>query len=393
VTDASEAATNAVSATIPFDAVRRWTFDVALPFWADVGLDGELGFVEQLDLQGRPADVPFKRMRVQARQVYVYSHAAALGWKDGLKAAENGYRFMLEHGRLPEGGWARTLGREGGVLDPALDLYDQAFVIFAFAWFHRATGEPEAARLIAQTLDAIERRLGREDGRGFLVALPDPGEELQNPHMHLLEAMLAAYEAGGQGRYAEAASRLVRLFADRMFDPATGTLGEYFGPDWAPAPGERGRIVEPGHQFEWSWLLRHHGRLTGQRHDDQALRMFAFGEAHGIDAGTGLAVDELTSDGALLKGSSRLWPQTELLKARLARAEFDQAVDAAGIAAAANNLLDRYIAPGPNGAWRDQIGPDGRFLCERVPASSFYHVFLAFSELLRLEPVLKGATA
>jgi mannose/cellobiose epimerase-like protein (N-acyl-D-glucosamine 2-epimerase family) len=369
--------------------VRRWTFDVALPFWAGVGLDGrDRGFVEQMDLQGRPGDVPFKRMRVQARQVYVYSHAAVLGWTGGLAAAESGVRFMLAHGRLDEGGWARTLGRDGGVLDPTLDLYDQAFVIFALSWFHRATGDHAAKRLIGETLDAVELRLGREDGHGFRVALPDPGEELQNPHMHLLEAMLAAFEATGEGRYAEVASRLAKLFGDILFDPATGTLAEYFAANWRRAPGERGRITEPGHHFEWSWLLRQHGRLTGERFDDQAHALFAFAEENGIDAATGLAIDEVAVDGAPLRRSARLWPQTELLKARLARAEFDRLVDRPGIAHAAGNLLDRYIAPAPAGGWRDQIGPDGSFLCKRLPASSFYHVFLAFSELLRLEPEL-----
>ena len=53
--------------------VRSWLIDTALPLWGDVGVDRDgPGFVEQLTLQGRPADVSFKRVRVQARQIYCF---------------------------------------------------------------------------------------------------------------------------------------------------------------------------------------------------------------------------------------------------------------------------------------------------------------------------------
>lgn len=58
---------------IRFDAVRAWLFDQALPFWAANGLDAPgFGFLEQLDLHGRPKDPGFKRIRTQARQVYAF---------------------------------------------------------------------------------------------------------------------------------------------------------------------------------------------------------------------------------------------------------------------------------------------------------------------------------
>ena len=59
-------------------------FDAALPFWgtpASIVTRG--GFYEELDSR-RPSDrVPFKRTRAMCRQVYVFSHAAMLGWTEG----------------------------------------------------------------------------------------------------------------------------------------------------------------------------------------------------------------------------------------------------------------------------------------------------------------------
>ena len=67
------------------ETIRSWMFDQALPFWAAHGLDADNGgYVEQLTLDGADAGVAFKRTRVAARQIYVFSHAAVMGWKAGL---------------------------------------------------------------------------------------------------------------------------------------------------------------------------------------------------------------------------------------------------------------------------------------------------------------------
>ena len=66
----------------------------------------------------RPVDSGFKRMRVQARQIYAFCHAAELDWNGpALDAAANGISFILNHGWLPDGGWATRLGTKGQQID------------------------------------------------------------------------------------------------------------------------------------------------------------------------------------------------------------------------------------------------------------------------------------
>src|SRR5580658_7448901 len=102
---------------------RRWLFEDALPFWAHVGLDvPALGFREHLTLDGAPAEISYKRLRVQARQIYVFSHAALLGWPGGVDVARRGYDFIKREGAQKNGAWARTLGRNGGVIEDIADL-------------------------------------------------------------------------------------------------------------------------------------------------------------------------------------------------------------------------------------------------------------------------------
>lgn len=376
---------------IRFDEVHLWTYEKALPFWADRGLDrAGLGFVEHLDLQGNDARAPFKRMRVQARQVYVFSHAALTGFAPGLEVARRGVDFILRHGRTSDGVWARRLGRDGGVLDPTPDFYDQAFVLFALAWWARASGDDSAIDLADRSLEGLDRVLGRSDGRGYHAERPDGSEAVQNPHMHLLEALLALYETTGAARFKERAIGVTRLFQEAFYDSATGSLAEYYDQEWRRAAGDRGRIVEPGHQFEWSWLLHHATRLTGEDLRSEARGLFRFAEANGLESDTGLTWDEVLDDGTVNKRSYRSWPQTEALKAHLARFEFDGELNEARLAQIVDNLLDRYLAVEPIGAWIDHFAADGSTISDKVPASTLYHVFLAFSELLRLRPALEA---
>jgi N-acylglucosamine 2-epimerase/mannose-6-phosphate isomerase len=89
----------------------------------------------------------------------------------------------------------------------------------------------------------------------------------------------------------------------------------------------------------------------------------------------------------------RAWPQTEALKANLAMFEHAGLDTRARVAEITGQLLDRYLAVEPAGLWQDRFGPGFRPMAADVPTSTFYHLLLAFTELLRLEPQLSKASA
>ena len=365
-------------------AFRGWMFGQALPFWAGAGNDAPgRGVREALHLDGSPAGLPFKRMRVQARQVYAFSHAALLGWAPGRAVAEDAYAFITRQGARPDGAWARRLSPEGEVLDAAADLYDLAFVLFALAWHARLTGSDEPLARARRTLDWIADEMAHPSA-GYHNVLPrEDGPRQQNPHMHLLEAVLALYETSGDPYYAGHAHALVALFRRHLFDPATGTLGEFFAPDWSPAPGEAGTHVEPGHHMEWAWLLDQHARLTGADVEAEIGRLYGFALRHGLDPATGLLWDAVGRDGAVRLRSFRLWPQTEALKAHAARAGRG-GNSLAQVAQATRALGTRFLQGCLPGTWTDQLDATGASKSRLIPTSSFYHVFMAYAELDRL---------
>lgn len=365
--------------------VQRWMFGEALPFWASAGQDRPgRGFVERVTLDGRPEVLGYKRLRVQARQIYVFCHASVLGWQGpALEVARNGMEFVTRHAWLPEGGWALKLGTEGGIEDPTLAFYEQAFMLFALGWYARATGDAAAIELAHRTIDAIHARLGLKDMPGFRSD-PSTGEILeQNPHMHYLEAMLALYETTKEKRFLDEAQSVVALLREYLFQRDTGVLPEFFDRKWRRLSNTRGRIVEPGHHFEWVWLLAEYRRVTGEDMSEIALRLFDFAEVHGVEHETGLVYDALLDDGMVHAHDHRSWCQTEALKAHLAMGDHGKSIDKARVAQITSNLLDRYLDTSPRGIWIDHFSAELEPKAAYVPATSLYHFFLAFAELTR----------
>lgn len=371
------------------DRIRGWMFEDALPFWSEQGLDDAAGgYVERFEGAALTPYVERKRTRVIARQIYVFSHAHLLGFGEGLECARRGVAFLEKSAWLGDDkGWARVLERDGSVLDPTPDLYDQAFVIFALAWYARASGEQKALDLADRTLDAVELNYRSENG-GFLHELPANGHRQQNPHMHLVEALLALHSTNAKTRYAQRAREIIVLFRTRFFDMKSQTLAEFFTSDWSRAEGGDGRITEPGHQFEWAWILNNAQNTVGMDLGDEARALVSFAEKYGVDQKTGVVYQQVRDDGVPIDRGSRVWPNTERLKAAVALFELDGVDPKPAFYQSAGLLFDRYLAKPKKGAWIEKFDEHGEALTSNTPASSFYHLFLGFSEVLRVSAAL-----
>jgi len=285
-------------------------------------------------------------------------------------------------------GWARRVTRFGQLIDDTPDLYDLSFALLALAWLYRSTLEKHYLVIAHQTLDFIESTLAHPYG-GFFSFAGDSNYRQQNPHMHLAEAMIAWMDLAPDMRFLNLANTIVGLLETRFYDRSTGALGEFFTADWNPAPGPEGQIVEPGHQLEWAWILCHHRRLGGAAMQDTAARLIYFARKYGHDPSTGLTVDQVTREGRILSSSHRLWPQTETLKGALAETEFINPVKLSHIDQVVTALFERFLKPSPiSGTWIDHFNADGTIRTDRIPASSLYHICLAFFELMRLESKL-----
>jgi mannose/cellobiose epimerase-like protein (N-acyl-D-glucosamine 2-epimerase family) len=356
-----------------------WLLHEAYPLWSSQGVDhGNGGFQERLDQRGTALNEP-RRARVQTRQIYCFAHAPALGWRgDARGLVERGSGFFLHHYRRPDGLFRTLVATDGATLDNSAALYDQAFALLGLA-AARSLGVAHAAldRESHALLEALYGQLKRV-GPGFYSGLPERFPLLSNPHMHLLEAALAWCELSAQPAWQVLADELGALALARFIDPVSGALRETFDEAWSPVAGLEGRRVEPGHQFEWAWLL-----LRWRPNDDTArraaLRLIEIGEQSGVR--NGVAIDALLDDFSVHDAAARLWPQTERLKASVLAASLTgQAHYWMSAVAAAQGLL-RYLDTPTAGLWYDRLSADGVFHTGPAPASSFYHIVAAILAL------------
>ncbi len=177
---------------------------------------------------------------------------------------------------------------------------------------------------------------------------------------------------------------LVELFQTRLFDRPSGTLAEYFTDDWQRAPGDDGRLVEPGHLMEWAWILNEARKLAGADTAEDIRAALRFAEGYGVDPEDGATFNGVRDDGVVITRASRSWPNAERIKGAVALWELDGVDPAPVIDTSANLLLTRYLSLEPAGIWIDQFDTNKNPISPTVPASTLYHLFLAFAEALRI---------
>jgi mannose-6-phosphate isomerase len=352
------------------DWFSRWLREFALPLWSTHGRDqARASFHEALGQDLVPL-AGQRRSRVQTRQVWVYANAAVLDGADAYaRIARQADAFHDACYRRPDGLFAYAADAGGEITADFALLYDQAFAVLAWAALERATGQACAARALA--LRAAIQPLAHPAG-GYRESGAQPFQA--NAHMHLLEASLA-WEELGDASWQGLSDSLIALATDRFIDPDSGVLKEFFDERWTALADSEGGLVEPGHQFEWAWLLDRWSQVRG---DDRlrpvAEKLYANG-LRGIDRARNVAVGSLASDLLIRDAATRVWPQTEWLKAALIFGAPGDALRAAG-------ALAGFLHTDHPGLWRERMAADGTLSTEPAPATSLYHITGAVLPLL-----------
>nr|WP_244977222.1 AGE family epimerase/isomerase [Deinococcus humi] len=346
-------------------------------------------FVEALSFDGQPLRNLPRRARVQARQLYALGLAHERG--EFVGSAQNHAALMecimksvtCSYG-APGGGFYTLVSAEGQVLNSERVLYDQAFYLMALAWLYRVTCKA-SYRDAAERLWIFIETLRDPNSGGFQISdALKPGPRQQNPHMHLFEACLLCAELLGKVPWMARADELYTLLQIRFLDTATGPqpfLREFFTADWQPDPVS-GDHLDPGHHYEWTWLLSRYRVLSGAAVPELPL-LYTTARTWGTDR-TGLAYDEILPQGRELRSTKRLWVQCEVLKGHLAYWRWNGDLEALERAQhVLQSILTHYLTP--QGTWFDQLSRDCKNISKNSPSSTLYHLYVALNEAL---PVL-----
>jgi mannose/cellobiose epimerase-like protein (N-acyl-D-glucosamine 2-epimerase family) len=361
-----------------------WLKDHAWPLWLEHGVDWKRrAFLEYIDLATLDCRAAFRRLRVAARQTYVFAKAATHGVPRAAEAVALGLEFLCGPARLADGGYAWWFDLDNRPIDRTRDLYDHAFVLLAFA---AAADVGEAAQMRSEALGLgryIADRFRHPQG-GYEDSIPPALPRRQNPHMHLFEALLAAHEAFGAGvgdaAFFDAAEGLAALFLGRLFQAREGALPEIFDESLAPHR-EAGRFrIEPGHHYEWVWLLDRYataaaaiGRPVPPELAVACDALLRFADRHAASPAFGLVMNGIWSDGAVEGGGFRLWPQTERLKVEARRRDAERF-------AAALGAVERHLVGVCPGLWIERFDAAGQAVPGPAPATSLYHLTAALTD-------------
>jgi mannose-6-phosphate isomerase len=364
---------------------KEWVFNQLLPFWASKGFDQRSNcFHEQFSSCGAPIAMQ-RRIMVQARQVFTFARAGRIGWAGPWRGAVNsGLQVLMAHAMRPDGGPCHALDNLGRVTDDRRDLYDLAFILLALGEASRALGGHQPALDMAETLfDWLQQNWVHPNG-GYLegdIVAPNAARS-QNPHMHMLEALLTLYEVTSTPKYLTAATEIVSLISAGAAHQNCGVVAEFYTDDFTPILEGDKAIIEPGHQFEWSFLLDWYGRVSGRDHDALAQQILTFGEVYGVNAHSGLIHETVDRHGRIGTDTSRLWTHCERLKANLARAT-RHGDPAAGLAVCQSYDALRGFYRQPMGVLaHERKMATGSVIEDTARASSLYHVVFAMADLI-----------
>lgn len=360
---------DAASTTALAAALRDHFNGVILPMWRNAGFNSALRLpYEALGEDHRPEPVHRYRAMACARQLFVFSQAGDAAHAQVLFDSLTHTFQDTRHG-----GWFYSVDQHGAPLDTVKDLYTHAFVVFACAEYGRRSGNRDALEIVHRTSALIQTRFAAP-GDLFNAALSADfaeviGTPIQNPLMHLTEAWLAAREATRDNAFDAALRRLAGAVAGHFVHAPSGCIAEL-------PVGTADNRLEPGHQFEWFWLVKQAGGLfEGTGLAESLSRAFGFAQRFGVDHQTGGVVASLNEDGSIKDPIQRIWAQTEYLRAL---ASHDEAAMRAVLPRQIELFRQRFLRPQ---GWFECKTASGEVARADMPSTTPYHLATAFEAL------------
>ena len=356
-----------------FAAVHQHFHDVIVPMWQGPGWNAELALpYESLDAGLVPLPPQRYRAMACARQLYVF--ASLIGEVPGAEErAAALFRSLQRHFHDAEhGGWFYSIDPQGTPLDPSKDLYTHAFILFACAHYWAKVREPLVESVLNAALQVVEQRFASPDGlyeaslgRDWTSLGSGP---LQNPLMHLAEAFLAVLAVRQDASVQRALLALCDGMFERFTDPQQRVMME-------KPLGAVDNWYEPGHQFEWYYLLASSPLLRGGKLHTALEHSFDQTEHSGVDPRSAAVCAMLAPQpqAAPRDATQRIWAQAEYLRALTLRPS-SQATLLRQLQALQRHFLH------PRG-WHECLDADGLVSRQDMPSTTPYHLMTCYRGL------------
>ncbi|NIK68165.1 AGE family epimerase/isomerase [Paenibacillus sp. BK720] len=365
------------------EETRQWRLEIEreldgniLSFWLKHAPDERFGgFVGEIRQDMTRMDHAEKSLVLNTRILWTFSTAYRLFRKEEyLEAANRAYRYI--HSCFIDklhGGLYWMLDAEGRPVSAKKQIYGQAFAIYAWSEYYRATGNPEALEEAAGLYRLIEK-YGRDPLHlGYIEALAEDWsttDELSlsdkdlnekksmNTHLHVLEGYTNLYRIWPDESLRKSLGELIQITMDYIVDPKTGHFKLFFDEAWNSKSGH----ISYGHDIEGSWLLHEAAEVLGdeallQKAKAVAVLMAEATLREGIDAEGGIP-NEADSSG-LIDANRDWWPQAEAVVGFYNAYELTGDKRYAESAKASWKFIQDFLVDREHGEWHWSVTKDG----------------------------------
>ena len=300
-----------------------------LPYWMDRMVDEENGgFYGRRDGYDQLEPNADKGIILNTRILWTFSHAAfVLDEQNYRRVADRAYQFITRYFLDPKFlGAYWFVGYQGQPVVKEKQIYAQAFAIYAFVEYFKATGKKESLEHAIDIFRLIERYSFDSEYNGYfevfnqewkLLENPRPGDKdaaatkSMNTHLHLLEAYTSLYRVWRDGYLAKQLRNLINLFPEKLIS-ATNHLNLYFDEQW----NIKSQAISFGHDIAGSWLLLEAAKVLSDKKLLEKIRALCLAMAervfqHAFDQDGGLIYG--VGETGLSNSDKQWWPQAEAL--------------------------------------------------------------------------------
>jgi len=314
-----------------------------------------------------------RQIHDSTRMVHCYVMAHQLGLPGADRIIDHGMAFIwTRHRDATHGGYHWGVD-DAGLVNPTKQAYGHAFVLLAAA-SAKVAGHPDADRLLADVTEVLLARFWDAAAGATTEEYAADWQSLgdyrgQNSNMHLTEALMAAYEATGDGQYLAMAERIADLIINRHARAEGWRVAEHFDAAWnvdrayAGDPMFRPAGTTPGHALEWARLLNQLHALGGKRHGwmiEAARALFLHTCAIGWDRARGGFYYTLTWDDAPDRADRYWWPCCEGIAAAAVLRATGGGQAFEGWYRRIWSFADAHLIDRQGGAWHPEIDDDLR---------------------------------
>ena len=265
---------------------RRELLENVLPFWLEHSQDKEYGgYFTCLNRDGSVFDTD-KFVWLQGREVWMFSmlYNRLSRNPEWLDCAEQGGRFLIDHGFTGDHDFYFSLTREGRPLVHPYNIFSNTFACMAFAQLAQATGKDEYATMAKDTFRRIlERRSNPKGVWSKGVPGTRPMKDFALPMIICNMALEVENIIDDPELMERTIDECIHEVLDVFYQPDLGVMVENVSSvDGGLLDCFEGRRVNPGHDLEALWFLENLGVRKGDtdliwKSVDISLRVIDYG--------------------------------------------------------------------------------------------------------------------